>query len=212
MDDGADVAERDHIDVRRAKDRRQRRAGASFESIVNEPPVISASILKSGTPRRPCGRARRENGSITLFTCSSLMPQPLSVTVMASVSPGTDSSIRIVVSDAPARIEFCTMSITFSESSRMALRRVLGEDLIDVLRHKAAVNVLVDREDRGEAAGADAAAGRQREQAVLRTFLRLDAELRDEAVEHLVRALDVAGGARQTEMLYLPFGVSENCE
>src|SRR5699024_3024324 len=59
----------------------------------------------------------------------------------------------------------------------------------------AAVNVLVDREDRGEAAGADAAAGRQREQAVLRTFLRLDAELRDEAVEHLVRALDVAGGA-----------------
>ena len=75
------------------------------DSISKLPPVISASILKSGIPIPTFLVVLVvKKGSITLHTCSLLIPLPLSVTTMVSFCASSKTDIFMTV--APAEIEF----------------------------------------------------------------------------------------------------------
>ena len=140
----------------------------------------SAGLLrrhfKSGTPS-PTFRVVRvvKNGSVTRAACSAVIPLPLSMIFSVRVSSALLSSTTICVREAPADREFWAISITFSDSSRMALF-VLCQNALDVLGNQAAVNIVVNGDNRSQSAGADAAAGCQRELAVLSALLRFDAQ------------------------------------
>lgn len=122
------------------------------------PRHLGAHLEERHPQPHPAGGAGGEERVGDRRTCSGVMPQPSSLTVIVRVSAAGCSSTVISMSEAPARTEFCAMSSTFSESSCMALL-VFGEDGVDVVDRQAAVDLVVDHQDRRKAAGAHAAAG-----------------------------------------------------
>ncbi len=88
------------------------------------------------------------DGSMTLLTCSALIPQPLSVIVMVKVSCFFDSATCTVISDAPARTGVLHNVHHIQRKLTHGLRCVFCKNLIHVLGNETAVNVFVDGEDR----------------------------------------------------------------
>ena len=112
---------------------------------------------------------------------------------------------------APAEMEFCAMSITFKDSSRI-LVAVLCQDSVDFLRHQTAIYIVIDGHDRSQTASANTAASGERELPVCSALLWLDAERSAHLVQDCRRTLYIASGSQTIEILYLPFGVRENWE
>ena len=90
----------------------------SLEEMEKLPSVLSAAILKKGTPN-PTFRVVRvvKKGSVTWESCSLLIPQPLSVIRMVSRSAAVSAVTQMVTRVAPARVEFSATSSTFKEIS-----------------------------------------------------------------------------------------------
>lgn len=124
------------------------------------------------------------------------MPQPLSETVSVRRCSSLLSLTSIVISDAPADMEFWAISRMLSDSSRMALSvQVFVENAVYLIGGESAVDIVVDRHDGGESARADAAAGFDGEARVVTALAGADAESLAYLVEDSLRAFDIAGGS-----------------
>lgn len=76
------------------------------------------------------------------------MPQPLSETVSVRRCSFLLSLTSIVISDAPADMEFWAISRMLSDSSRMALSvQVFVENAVYLIGGESAVDIVVDRHD-----------------------------------------------------------------
>ena len=171
-------------------------------------------------PARPCGWSGwYRTGRVTRLATvrrSCRGRCPATVMVRATVLCPAGTPPRSPPGCAPAATEFSAISRMCSESSsifpscsgRLARCYLYRARIcVHIVHDQPAVHLIVDGDDRGQAAGADAAAGIQRKLAVGCTFAAIDAQLFLEGVVDIARSLYIAGSTPGKPIPYtVPWG------